>query len=457
MHQYNLLLMTQFNISIIEDDKWYSELLKYHLEFNPDNNITCYDNGLTFLQKTKKAPDLICLDYNMPDIDGLELFKRTQKKFPNTDIIIISGQNDIATAIELLKLGAYDYLIKDGDTKERLWNTILKIREKETLKAEVKELRKEVGSKYAVTNFVGESPQIKNIFKLIDKAIKTNITVSITGETGTGKEVVAKSIHYNSANKKKPFVAVNLGAIPKELAESELFGHEKGSFTGASNKRIGKFEEANGGTLFLDEIGEMDLNTQTKLLRVLQEKEVTRVGGTSKITLDLKIIIATHKNLLDEVEKGTFRQDLYYRLLGLPIELPPLRNRGEDIVLLAEHFLNDFCVKNGMASKTLDSKTIKKLKEYKFPGNVRELKAVIELAVVMSDGDIIFEEDVSLRDSSGSLASYLSENLSLKDHIAKIVQHVLDKNDKNVIQTAKALNIGKSTIYRMIQAQEVFI
>lgn len=450
--------MNQSNIVIIEDDKWYSELLKHHLELNPDNSVICYDNGLTFLNKIRITPDIVCLDYSMPGLNGEELLKRIKSKFPKTEVIVISGQEDVATAVNLLKIGAYDYLIKDEETNERLWNAVLRIQENVALKAEVQELKKEVQSKYSnETSFIGESEQMKAVFKRIEKASNAEITVSIMGETGTGKEVVAKSIHYNSARKNKPFVAVNVAAIPKELAESELFGHEKGAFTGATARRIGKFEEAQGGTLFLDEIGEMDLNLQAKLLRALQEKEIIRVGGSNKVKLDIRIIVATHKNLLDEVQNENFRQDLYYRLLGLPIELPPLRQRGKDILLLTDFFLTEFCTANRKQKQTLTKEAEKKLLEYPFPGNVRELKALIELTSVMAEDDKIEASDISYRVSGGSLSDLLKSELSLKEYTAKIVQHYLNKYDKNVIKAAEALKVGKSTIYRMIQAKEVSI
>lgn len=449
-------MSNQFNIIIVEDDKWYSEILKYHLELNPDNLIQCFEDGLTFLNKVKQAPDLVCIDYSMPGLNGEELLKRIKVKFPSTEIIVISGQEDVATAINLINLGAYDYLIKDDETKNKLWNAILRIRENKELKEEVRELKKEVLSKYNGNSaFIGESPQMIKVFKLIEKAGQVDITVSITGETGTGKEVVAKSIHYNSQKKAKPFVAVNIAAIPNELAESELFGHEKGAFTGANARRIGKFEEAQGGTLFLDEIGEMDINMQAKLLRALQEKEIIRVGGSKKVKLDIRIIVATHRNLLEEVQKGTFRQDLYYRLLGLPIELPPLRQRGSDILLLSTYFLDEFCSSNNKPKQLLSKAAQNKLLAYPFPGNVRELKALVELSSVMSEGNTIEEEDISYRVSGRSLSDLVRTELSLKEYTAKIVQHYLDKYDKNVIKTAKVLQVGKSTIYRMIQTNEV--
>lgn len=450
--------MSQFNIIIVEDDKWYSELLRHHLELNPDYSVTCYEDGLSFLNKSRNIPDVVCIDYSMPGLTGEELLKKTKAKFPSCEIIVISGQEDVATAVSLLNNGAYDYLIKDEETKNRLWNSLLKIRERNELQKEVKELKKEVQSKYQGNSaFIGESKGMMKVFNLIEKAGKVDITVSITGETGTGKEVVAKSIHYNSHKSKKPFIAVNIAAIPNELAESELFGHEKGAFTGANTRRIGKFEAAQGGTLFLDEIGEMDPNMQAKVLRALQEKEIVRVGGSKKVKLDIRVIVATHRNLLEEVQNGTFRQDLYYRLLGLPIELPPLRERGSDIILLADHFLSEFSAANSIKKQVLTKGAKDKLTKYPFPGNVRELKALIELSSVLSDKDEIDADDISYSVAGGSLSDLMKTELTLKEYTAKIVQHYLDKYDKNVIKAATALQVGKSTIYRMIQSKEVNI
>ena len=302
---------------------------------------------------------------------------------------------------------------------------------------------------------IGNSPALNRALSVANQVAPTDISVLITGESGTGKEVMPKIIHQLSSRKHGPYIAVNCGAIPEGTIDSELFGHEKGAFTGASARRIGKFEEANGGTLFLDEIGEMDINMQAKLLRALQEKEIVRVGGSNKVKLSSRIIVATHKNLLDEVKAGNFRQDLYYRLLGLPIELPPLRERGKDIVLLAEFFLKEFCKSNGLGKKSISKEAKDKLRSYPFPGNVRELKALIELSSVMAEGDVIQADDISYRASGGTLNDLMIEELSLKEYNAKIVQHFLNKFDKNVIKTAKALKVGKSTIYRMIQNNEV--
>ena len=255
---------------------------------------------------------------------GEQLYKKVRAINPSVPVIIISSQENVAVAVNLLKIGVTDYLVKDDTTKDLLWNSIIRIRENQNLKQEVENLREELGHKFSFEKtLVGQSNALKKIFGLMEKATKTNINVSVCGETGTGKEVVAKAIHYNGDRKRKPFVPVNMAAIPKELIESELFGYEKGAFTGAITRKIGKFEEANGGTIFLDEIAELDLSVQSKLLRVLQEREVVRVGGNEKIKLDIHLIVATHKNLLEEVKTGNFREDLYYRIVGLEIELPP--------------------------------------------------------------------------------------------------------------------------------------
>ncbi len=444
--------MKHLKIHIVEDDKWYSELLKYHLELNPDYEVKCFENGKSFKKSIlKENPDVVCLDFSIPDYSGEELLKFINSKCPETEVIIISGQEDVITAVNLLKNGAYDYLVKNENTTELLWNSILKILENKSLKKEVKQLRKEVNKKYIQNDsFIGESLEMKKVFALIDKAAQTDITVSVNGETGTGKELVSKAIHYKSGKKNQTFVAVNVAAIPKELIESELFGFEKGSFTGANSRRIGKFEEANGGTLFLDEIGEMDPNMQSKLLRALQEREITRIGGDKKIKVNFRVIVATHKNLLEEVQKGNFRQDLYYRLLGLPIELPALRDRKSDIKLLANEFLRKFSQSNFLGQKTLDKSAIKKLTEYPFPGNIRELKALIELAAVMCDSEIITEKDISFRATGGSLSDLMIEELSLEDYKIKIINHFLEKYNNNVLKVASKLDIGKSTIYRII-------
>ncbi len=447
--------MNEYKIFIVEDDPWYGEILTYHLSLNPEFEISRFTKAKDCLSNLARKPSLITLDYSLPDLSGKEVLKKILEFDASIPVIIISGQEDIATAVELLKMGATDYLIKNDNTKDLLWNAINRIRENQSLKKEVEQLREELGLKYEFSNAItGNSPAIKKILTLLEKAVRTNINVSITGETGTGKEVVAKAIHYHSDRRKKPFVAINMAAIPKELIESELFGHEKGAFTGSVGRKIGKFEEANKGTVFLDEIAEMDLNLQSKLLRVLQERELVRVGGNETVKLDVRVIIATHKNLAEEVKKGHFREDLYYRIIGLPIELPPLRERGSDILVLAKHFLEEFVKTNRMASLCITQGAKDRLMKYPFPGNVRELKAAIELAVVMSNGKEIFADDFSFHAVSTN-SMFMTEEKTLKQYNIDIIAHVLKRCDNNVVKAAEKLDIGKSTIYKMIQDKEI--
>jgi two-component system response regulator AtoC len=444
-----------FKVFILEDDLWYGSMLEHYLSLNPEYEVKRFESPADFFAKLHEQPDVVTLDYSLPGSDGTEVLGKIKEFNPDIRVIIISGQEDVATAINLLKNGAFDYIVKDDDTKDRLWNSILHLREISNLKQEVESLKNQVGRKYDFSQIIiGKSEPMEKVFALIEKASKTNITVSVTGETGSGKELVAKAIHYNSERHKLPFVTVNVAAIPKELLESELFGHEKGSFTGAVTRRIGKFEEADKGTLFLDEIGELDINLQAKLLRVLQEREITRVGGNSVLPINVRIIVATNKNLLEEVKNKTFREDLYYRLVGLPILLPPLRERGTDIAVLAKNFVDHFCKENKINRKTLTPEAQQKLTAYPFPGNVRELKSIMELAVVMSDEELILPEHITLN-ASTSISDLLNRETTLKEFESQIIQHYLDKYDKDVLLVARKLDIGKSTIYRMIQNGEL--
>ncbi len=442
-------------IFVVEDDEWYSEFLIYHLTLNPDYEVKKFRTAKEFLSALPENPSIVTLDYTLPDMTGSDVLKRVKEYNNDIQVLIISGQEDVNTAVELLKQGAYDYIVKNEDARNRILSVINNIRQNLELREEISQLKEEIGKKYDYNKtIIGNSTAITRSFALIDKACRSKITVSITGETGTGKELVAKAIHYNSDRKNKPFVAVNITAIPKELMETELFGHEKGAFTGAQGRRIGKFEEANKGTLFLDEIGEMDISLQAKLLRALQEREITRIGSNQVIPIDVRVIVATHKNLQEEVQKGNFREDLYYRLLGLPIELPPLREREGDIIVISKHFIEEYSRENKVRKLSLSASAQKKLLNYTFPGNIRELKAVIELACVMADGDTITEENI-IFNNARNMTDLLSKEMSLREYVNNIVQNYLDKYDSNVLLVAKKLDIGKSTIYRMIQNNEV--
>ena len=449
--------MGSSKIFIVEDNIWYGELLKHHLSLNPDFEVFLYDNAKSCLDNLHLNPIAVSIDYNLPDMSGDELLKKIKNYNSELPVIVISGQENISIALNLFKNGVYDYIVKDENTKEFLWNNILKIKENSQLKKQVEQLTEQLEVKYDLSkSIIGQSDQIKQTFSLIQKAINNTINVSITGETGTGKELVAKAIHFNGNRAKKPFIAVNMAAIPKDLIESELFGHEQGAFTGATARRKGKFEEANGGTLFLDEIAEMELNLQGKLLRVIQERELTRIGGNEIIKFDVRILISTHKILLDEVKKGNFREDLYYRLIGLPIELPPLRERGNDILLLSKYFADNFTKENKLSKIPLSDKAKTKLLKYEYPGNVRELKSIVDLACIMSNGEIIHENDITFTPIR-SLESTTDTNKTLKEYTIDIIKRSLVRNNNNVIDASKQLDIGKSTIYNLIKSGDIKI
>ena len=438
-------------VFVVEDDLWYGELLVHHLSLNPDNQVQRFESAADLMEALIERPDVITLDYTLPDMRGDVLYKKIRAVLPDAMVIMISGQEDIATALNLLREGVYDYLVKNEETKDRLWNAVNNIRKNLALRDEVQALREQIDHQFDLQHLIiGNCEPMKKVFTLIAKAASTNINVSVSGETGTGKELVAKAIHYNSQRSRKPFVAVNVASIPRDLIESELFGHEKGSFTGAVATRIGKFEEANGGTLFLDEIADLDLALQVKLLRVLQEREVSRIGSNQVISFDVRLIVATHKNLNEEVVAGRFREDLFYRLLGLPVELPPLKERGNDILLLAKHFLDAFCSSNKLHKKNFNAAAREKLLNYRYPGNVRELKAVVELAAVMTDNDAIDADDISFT-AARTPSDLLDQDLTLDEFNQKIIRHYLGRFDNNVVDVARRLGIGKSTIYRMMK------
>ncbi|WP_020526424.1 sigma-54-dependent transcriptional regulator [Flexithrix dorotheae] len=445
---------TSIRIFAVEDDPVFAKMLKYVLTLDPEHDVKIFSTGRELLDNLHNRPSLVTLDYSLPDTTGEELLKRVKYQDPDIPVIIISAQENVRTAVKLLKEGAYDYIGKDEDIRERLLNAINNAKKHVSLANEVQELREELSEKYDFERtIVGQSPAIKKVFNMLEKAVKTNITVSVTGETGTGKELIAKAIHFNSSRKKSPFIPVNIAAIPPTLLESELFGHEKGAFTGANARRAGKFEEANKGTIFLDEIGEMDFSLQAKLLRVLQERELVRIGGNEVVKLDVRIITATHKNLGEEVKKGNFREDLYYRLLGMPIFLPPLRERQNDVLIISKFLLENFCKENKMSKITISPEAQQKLLGYSWPGNIRELKAVIELAAVMCDNGKLSPNDIQFNNLNKDI-DLLTQELSLREYIYKIVKNFLDKYDDNVILVAEKLDIGKSTIYRYLKEME---
>ncbi len=439
------------NISIVEDDRIFNRMIQHAVGLLDGYKVKSFLNGSDFIKTLDAECDVVTLDLGLPDMTGEEILKRIKKISIDTEVIIISGQDNVKMAVQLLKLGAFDYITKDENIKDRLLHCLNKIADKKNLKKQITQLKNEITGKQNFGELIiGDSKPMANVFELIKKSIRIhNITISIYGETGTGKELIAHTIHQESSRKDKPFVAVNMGAIPRDLIESELFGHEKGAFTGAYMTRKGKFEEADGGTLFLDEISEMDLDLQVRLLRVVQEREITHVGGNHPVKVNCRIITATNKKLADEVKAGHFREDLYYRLMGLPIFLPPLTERQGDIILLCNHFLEKFCIENTLPTMSFSHSAKKRLLSHSYPGNVRELKAIVELSAVLSNEPIISEEHV-IFNSSEMNNGFFAENRTLKEYNQIIINHYLESNHQDVLKVAKLLEIGKSTIYNML-------
>lgn len=438
-------------IYVVEDDDWYNRFLVHHLSMNPDFEVKGFRNGNDLLNSLHESPDIITLDFRLPDIKGNDLLRKIKQHNESIEVIVISGQEDVQTALDLLKEGAFDYLVKSENIQVQLHNTIQKIRLNEGLRKRIRVLEKEVGARYGFEKaIIGNSPAMSRILELMQKAAESNITVTITGETGTGKEVIARAIHYNSARKNKAFIAVNMSAIPSELFESEFFGHEKGAFTGAVARRKGKFEEAEGGTIFLDEITDTDISFQPKLLRALQEREIIRVGSNEPVRFDCRIIVASNRNLQQEVKKGAIRQDLFYRIFGLPIELPPLRERGKDILLLSKFFIENFCRENNLTEKEISADAVNRLLQYPWPGNVRELKSVIELAIIMSSGQSIKASDI-LFSQADTVYEMISEEMSMKQYNKKILDYFLGKYQRDIPLVSKKLGISQATIYRMLK------
>lgn len=386
-------------IFVVEDDNIFGRVIQKTLEKDDNNDVQVFTSGEEFFNNLHQNPDIVSIDYNLPGMNGLDILKRVKEFNQDISTIILSGQEKVEVVVEAYSHGANNYIIKNENAIVELTNVVKNLSQNVSLRKEVEELREQIIDRNKYNTVVGESRQILKVLKMIQKVEKSNILVLVTGESGTGKEVIANTIHYNSPRKRKPFVAVNVAAIPADLIESELFGHEKGAFTGATGRRIGKFEEANGGTIFLDEIGEMELGLQTKLLRVLQESTVTRLGSNKEISLDVRVLAATNKNLGQRVKQGLFREDLYYRLQGFLISLPPLRDRGNDVVILARHFLERFCKQNRMQQKSFSKQSLKAMLAHPWPGNVRELKALVERAALISENEVIDEDDLIFSDA----------------------------------------------------------
>lgn len=445
----NLTKLVQFWVS----NKWGYQSKVFHSA----------EEYLNYSHNNETEPDCILLDIMLPGISGVELLKIIKSKNQNLPVIMLSAQGRVDIAIETLKLGAYDYLQKPIDT-QKLQITLKNAIKNYELQKEIDQLREEKHQKYSFQNIIAIDDKMQEVFRLMNKVLNNNINVLITGESGTGKELIAKAIHYNGNRKDKPFIIVNCASIPRELLESEFFGHEKGSFTGAYTKKIGKFEIANEGTIFLDEIGELDISLQSKLLRVIQEKTFERVGGNEVIKTDVRIIAATNRNLKKCVEDKTFREDLYYRLSAFPISIPPLRERKGDILLLAQHFIKVYSENLNKKPPKISKKVASALLEYPWPGNVRELENFIQRAIILSEKDTIELEDLplslqhySIPDSKIDPEVIIQSDviLPLEEIEKKAIEQAIKLCEGNINLAAKKLNIGRATIYRLIKKYNI--
>jgi DNA-binding NtrC family response regulator len=391
--------------------------------------------------------DIVLLDLRMPGMDGLEVLKKVKEIAPQTVVIMMTAYASIPGAVQAMKEGAYDYIVKPLDV-DQLTLMLKRIVEHQQLITENILLRKRLTEQYEFEDIIGRSEAMQEVFSMIKAVTDTNATVLITGETGTGKELVARAIHSNSSQRYGPFVATSCGALPETLLESELFGYEKGAFTGADRTKKGRFELANGGTLFLDEVGDISMKTQIKLLRVLQEKSFSRLGGTGQIKVDVRLISATNRDLVAAIEEGSFRSDLYYRLNVVSIQLPPLRERKDDVPLLAVHFINKYNVEFNKKFDRVDRKAMDFMMDYHWPGNVRELENVIERALVIDHGPEVQVKHLPFC----NVESPLTEEPQSLQEVERIhIEKMLQKNDWNIAKTARLLNIDRSTLHKKIK------
>ncbi len=450
-------------ILIVDDEHSILNTLKEILEDEGFNTVTAdsAEAAMEIMQrKSINAFQAALVDIWMTEIDGIELLEWIKDHFPKLPVIMMSGHGTIETAVKATKKGAYDFIEKPLSL-EVLLITLNHALKEAALKRENEELR--LRQKPQNFEIIGDSPEIKQVLKQIELAAPSDGWVMINGENGTGKELVARQIHSNSLRKSKPFIELNCAAIPEELIESELFGHEKGAFPGAVSKKIGKFDQANGGTLFLDEIGDMSLKTQSKILRVLEEQRFERVGGTEMYEVDVRIIAASNKNLQEEIATGNFREDLFYRLNVIPIEIPPLKNRKKDIPCLIEHFLKQYSEDNRYANKKVSKDALNSMVSYHWPGNVRELKNIVERMVIMVKTSTISLKHVppAIRMANKELLQVDEFPPSLKEaketFEKQYIQSMLKKNDWNISKTAENIQVERSSLHRKIKQLGIMV
>ena len=440
---------------IVDDEKGIRDALAQVFEYEGQEVRVAEDGPDALLVANTFQPDLVFLDVKMPGMDGLEVLARLGDESPGSLVIMISGHGTIDTALEATRRGAYDFLEKPLDT-DRLLVTLRRALELKGLTESMAELRSQVESRYEI---VGNSLPIRRVLERVEKVAATDARILISGENGTGKELVARAIHRLSSRSDTVFIEVNCAAIPSELIESELFGHLRGSFTGAFADRAGKFEQANGGTLFLDEIGDMSRDAQAKVLRVLEQGVLTRIGGSEAVEVDVRVLSATNKNLEQEIEDGGFREDLFYRLNVVPIRVPSLRERQEDIPMLVTHFSEGMVAREGSAPRVFSDAAMERLKTLTWPGNVRELRNTVERLLILSDGSEITSDDVDLLTISRARSVDPGRELLALDNFSAFKEEAerayivgkLRANDWNVAETARRIEMPRSNLYKKIE------
>jgi two-component system response regulator HydG len=442
------------NILVVDDDPEMCRLLSEVLA-GEGHHVRTVGSGEEALDHLSHGIDLLITDLRLKAMEGLDLMHRVRKENPEVAVIIITAFGTVESAIEAMKLGAYDYIPKPFKMEELILVVQKALREG-YLRREVSRLRQEIGRGYQFSNIIGKSKSMREIFDLIQRIAGTSSNILVIGESGTGKELVAKAIHYNSNRKDRPFVPVNCAAIPETLLESELFGYNRGAFTDAKGDRAGLFEEAHGGTLFLDEISELPTSLQPKLLRVLEDKEVRRLGSSRNIKVDVRVIAASNLDLDEEIKRRRFRDDLYYRLNVIQIKIPPLREHRDDILPLVQHFLNKFQRENGKRISGVSESALSLLVDYAWPGNVRELENAIERAVILSRGEEILSEDLPTaltgnREDFSTLDEAVGRQLTLEELEHRYIARILDQTQGNKFRAAQLLGIDRKTLYRKLK------
>ena len=452
------------NLLLVDDDPGVLATLSEVLADVGYRISTAADGSEAIEALDREFFDVVVTDVNMPGVDGMGVLKYVKKNSPDTQCLVLTGFGSIRNSVEAIKLGAFDYITKPVKFDELLHTVATAIKIKR-LERENTILKRQLKRKYRFENFVGDSAQIQRVFELIEKVADTDSTVLITGESGTGKELIARAIHYNSHRRNEPLVIINCGAIPEELLESELFGHEKGAFTGAHKTRVGRFEVANGGTIFLDEIGDMSPNLQVKLLRVIQEQAFERIGSTKTVHVDIRILAATNKDLTEAVENREFREDLYYRLNVIPIEVPPLRERKSDIPLLIDFFMNKLASEKDRPGKSIDPDALTALMAHEWPGNVRELENLVERVLILSNGDSVVKEDLPMSilglDSKEPEAGLKLPSGGIRfDHAVEeyektLIVQALEEANWVKTRAAKLLHINRTTLVEKMKRKNI--